>query len=67
MKNIILSAALLFAAALTAQNPATGEEKPYIEVNGNGEMEVTPDEIFVAITILERSTTKKTISVEEQH
>ncbi|MFN4915039.1 MAG: SIMPL domain-containing protein [Sphingomonadales bacterium] len=66
MKNIILSAALLFAAALTAQNPATGEEKPYIEVNGNGEMEVTPDEIFVAITILERSTNKKTISVEEQ-
>lgn len=66
MKNIILSAALLFTAALTAQNPATGEEKPYIEVNGNGEMEVTPDEIFVAITIRERSTNKKTISVEEQ-
>lgn len=65
IKNILLPALLLFTAAITAQNPAI-EEKPYIEVNGNGEMEVVPDEIYVSITIRERSTNKKTISVEEQ-
>ena len=65
MKNILLPAALLFAAAVTAQNP-TGDEKPYIEVNGTGEMEVIPDEIYVAITLREKSSNKKTISIEEQ-
>jgi len=65
MKIILLPAVLLFAAAISAQNPA-GDEKPYIEVNGSGELEVIPDEIFVSITIRERSANKKTISVEEQ-
>ena len=65
MKNILLSTALLLAATLTAQNP-TGEEKPYIEVNGTGELEVIPDEIYVAITLKERSNNKKTVSIEEQ-
>jgi uncharacterized protein YggE len=64
MKNFLLPFALLFTAAISAQNPA--EEKPYIEVNGNGEMEVIPDEIFVSITIRERSANKKTLSVDEQ-
>jgi uncharacterized protein YggE len=66
MKNILLSTSLLLTATLTAQNPVTGEEKPYIEVNGTGEMEVVPDEIYVTITIRERSNNKKTISIEEQ-
>jgi uncharacterized protein YggE len=66
MKNIILPVALFIAASLTAQNPVAGEEKPYIEVNGTGEMEVIPDEIYVAITLRERTANKKTISVEEQ-
>lgn len=66
MKSIILSAALFLTASLTAQNPLAGEEKPYIEVNGTGEMEVVPDEIYVAITLREKSNNKKTISIEEQ-
>jgi uncharacterized protein YggE len=65
IKNIFLPTLLFFAASVSAQNP-TGEEKPYIEVNGTGEMEVIPDEIYVSITIRERSSNKKTISVEEQ-
>lgn len=65
MKNILLYTALLLAATLTAQNPI-GEEKPYIEVNGTGELEVIPDEIYVAITLKERSNNKKTVSIEEQ-
>jgi uncharacterized protein YggE len=66
MKSIILSAALFLTASLTAQNPVAGEEKPYVEVNGTGEMEVIPDEIYVSITLRERTANKKTISVEEQ-
>ena len=65
MKNILLYTALLLAATLTAQNPI-GEEKPYIEVNGTGELEVIPDEIYVAITLKEGSNNKKTVSIEEQ-
>lgn len=65
MKYILLPSALLLASTIWAQNPVA-DEKPYIEVNGTGEMEVIPDEIYVAITLKEKSSNKKTISIEEQ-
>jgi uncharacterized protein YggE len=65
MKQLLLSAFCLLAASLSSQNPVI-EEKPYIEVNGAGELEVIPDEIYVAITLRERSINKKTVTVEEQ-
>jgi uncharacterized protein YggE len=65
MKQLLLPAFCLLAASLCSQNPVI-EEKPYIEVNGAGELEVIPDEIYVAITLRERSINKKTVTVEEQ-
>jgi uncharacterized protein YggE len=42
------------------------EEKPYIEVTGTHEMEIIPDEIYIAIHIRERIVDKEKITVEIQ-
>jgi uncharacterized protein YggE len=63
---IILLSGILYLTALMGQNAIPAEEKPYIEVNGTGELEVIPDEIYVAITLRERSINKKPVTVEEQ-
>ncbi len=42
------------------------EEKPFIEVTGTHEMEIIPDEIFIAIHIRERMVDKEKITVEVQ-
>ena len=40
-------------------------DQPYVEVNGNADTAITPDEIYIKITISE-SDTKNKISVEDQ-
>lgn len=42
------------------------EEKPYIEVTGVHETEVTPDEIYIRITIKERYENKEKLTIEIQ-
>ena len=68
MKRITLFAAamLLLATAANAQQSQQAEKYPsYIEVNGVAEREITPDKIYVNITINERDSKGK-ISVESQ-
>lgn len=68
MKRITLFAAamLLLAAAANAQQSQLKEQYPsYIEVNGVAEREITPDKIYINITINERDSKGK-ITVEEQ-
>lgn len=49
-----------------AQNHTSSEQKPYIEVTGKAEKKIIPDEIYLSITIKERTSGKDEISVEEQ-
>ncbi|MCB9081739.1 MAG: SIMPL domain-containing protein [Lewinellaceae bacterium] len=55
MKNILLMFLLPLSASLTAQ---TGEknfiDQPYIEVTGQAEMEITPDQIYLQIVLREQ-------------
>lgn len=41
-------------------------ESPYIEVTGTAEKEITPDEIYISITIKERMEGKEKITIEQQ-
>ena len=63
-KTIVLAAALLIAAGASAQEK-NFLDKPYIEVIGKADMEVTPDEIYVRIVINEKDNKGK-VSVEQQ-
>ena len=68
MKRITLFAAamLLLATAANAQQSQQEEKFPsYIEVNGVAEREITPDKIYINITINERDSKGK-ITVEQQ-
>ncbi len=60
MKKIILSFALsLIALFAQAQGEKNFIDQPYIEVNGKAEREVTPDRIYLTITISERDSKGK--------
>ncbi len=65
MKKIVLAAGLLLPFALQAQVSKNFIDQPYIEVNGMADTLITPNEIFVDITISE-SDSKDRRSVEEQ-
>ncbi len=65
MKKIVLGAGLLIPFALQAQVSRNFIDQPYIEVNGMADTLITPNEIFVDITISE-SDSKDKKSVEEQ-
>lgn len=65
----ILFLTLLFA--LSIQLPTFAQitptpQKPFIEVSGESEREITPDQIFITITIKERHEGKKKITIIEQ-
>jgi uncharacterized protein len=49
-----------------SQEPATGKETPAIEVVGTSEIEIIPDEIFIAFTLKERFEGKTKIDIENQ-
>ena len=54
MKNtMILLICALFPFVVGAQLPLDAA-KPYIEVVGNGEMEIVPNEIYISFTLKER-------------
>lgn len=66
MKNILVLFALIVSATVNSQN---GEknfiDQPYIEVTGNFETEITPNEIYLNIIINENDKKGK-VSVEQQ-
>lgn len=64
--NVSLLFLLLFATSSFAQietNPLLST--PYIEVTGEGEMEVVPDEIYLHFTLKERYDGKEKINIED--
>jgi len=61
---LILLAVLPFYS--WSQEPGTVKETPAIEVVGTGEMEIVPDEIFIAFTLKERFEGKTKIEIENQ-
>lgn len=67
MKTRILA---LFIALLPmmamSQEVIQGKETPYIEVVGNGEMEIIPDQIYISFTLKERMDGKTKILIEDQ-
>ena len=67
MKQIlILTVFVLTFRVASAQYIQPGQEKPYIEVVGNGEMEIVPNEIYISFTLKERMDGKKKITIEDQ-
>jgi len=63
---LILSAFVLAFRVAEAQYVQPGQEKPSIEVVGNGEMEIVPNEIYISFTLKERMDGKNKITIEEQ-
>lgn len=68
MKNFLaLSVLLIFCFQnISAQEQKQPEQKPHIEVLGYAEKKVVPDEIYLSITIKERTNGKEKISVAQQ-
>jgi uncharacterized protein YggE len=67
MKTSILITLLSFFPFFSwSQEPVTGKETPAIEVVGTGEMEIVPNEIFIAFTLKERFDGKTKIEIENQ-
>ena len=69
MRRLILMLASFLLANLVqqAQTIENGvSDKHYIEVSGTSETEVTPDEIYITITLLERNEGKEKVGIEKQ-
>jgi uncharacterized protein len=66
MKKIFIATVLLtvLSANIFSQTPEA--KKPYIEVTGTSETEITPDEIYITITLLERNENKEKLTIEKQ-
>jgi uncharacterized protein YggE len=63
IKVIIIA---LVALAIQVEAQETRVETPYIEVVGNAEIEIVPDEIYIGFTLKERMDGKNKITIEEQ-
>jgi len=67
MKYILILTVFVFAIGVAeAQYLQPGQENPFIEVVGNGEMEIVPNEIYISFTLKERMDGKSKITIEEQ-
>lgn len=69
MKLLLAATALLATTAtqsLAQLTPDMFQPKPYIEVSGYSEKEVVPDEIYIAITLQERTEGRDKASISEQ-
>lgn len=67
MKHILTLSVLMMASYFAeAQYFQPGQEKPYIEVVGKGEMEIIPNEIYVSFKLKERMDGRKKITIEDQ-
>jgi len=67
MKYILILTVIVFTFRVSeAQYVQPGQEKPYIEVVGSGEMEIIPNEIYIGFTLKERMDGKNKITIESQ-
>ena len=68
MKTIHLFLALLLFSGIAGAQPLPNpiESTPYIEVTGEGSMEIIPDEIFLQFTLKERYDGRDKISLDNQ-
>jgi uncharacterized protein YggE len=64
--SILLTLLAILPFCSWSQEPLTGKEIPAIEVVGTGEMEVVPNEIYIAFTLKERYDGKTKIEIENQ-
>lgn len=65
MKNLIVTTLFIFTLITGKSQTKNFIDQPYIEVNGNADTLVVPDEIYIRIIIYENDTRNKT-SIEEQ-
>ena len=67
MKTIFLFLTLLIAANITTAQNQTNilESSPYIQVSGEAEKEVTPDEIYLQFTLQERYDGKSKVQLDD--
>ncbi len=63
MKKIIF---ILFASFYAVSSFAQAQEIPFIEIQAKAEKEITPNEIYVMITLLEIQDGRKAIKITEQ-
>lgn len=66
MKTLILTTLSFFVHIQCASSQIVDNIKPFIEITGTNEMEVTPDQLFVTITLQERMDGKEKISITKQ-
>ena len=66
MKKLLLMAAGLLVLSTAASAQQTETYPSYISVTGSAERDVTPDEIYVGITIDESDSRNGKITVAEQ-
>ena len=65
MKKVLVAAFAAAALALSATAQELGETIPTVTVNGSAQMKITPDVLYLNIT-LDESDTKGKVSLEEQ-
>lgn len=65
MKKYLILILIAFSISSFAQM-VMPEEKPYIEITGEAEKEITPDEIYISITLLENQDGKDNRSIDTQ-
>lgn len=67
MKKIFLTAALVIGALTFVKSQENTQlNKRFIEITGMAESEVTPDEIFITITLQERNENREKLSIQKQ-
>ncbi|MDX2174335.1 MAG: SIMPL domain-containing protein [Bacteroidota bacterium] len=66
-KSILVLAVFIFGLKITqAQVSENLNSKPFIEVTGTSETEITPDEIYITITLQERAENREKLNIEKQ-
>lgn len=65
MKHLVLSVLMLCGGIFVGAQELQ-KENPYIEVVGNAEMEIVPNEIYISFTLKERMDGKKKIEIDSQ-
>ncbi len=65
MKKLLLAAVAAATLAVSASAQDLGETIPTVTVNGSAQMKITPDVLYIAIT-LDESDTKGKVPLEEQ-
>ena len=66
MKHILILTIFMVASYFAGAQVSDQNVKPFIEVVGNSEMEIVPNEIYISFTLKERMDGKNKITIESQ-